>query len=76
MATSIDIGDLPERLDEAIELVSAGREVLLFDGSTSRARIVPLTSPLPRTPGPHPGAMQSAPDFDASLPDEFWAGQS
>jgi antitoxin (DNA-binding transcriptional repressor) of toxin-antitoxin stability system len=76
MTTAIDIRDLPARLDEALALASAGGEVILLDGSTPRARLVPLT-PLPqRAPGLHPGALQPAPDFDAPLPDDFWAGQS
>jgi hypothetical protein len=29
----------------------------------------------PRTPGLHAGAIQAAEDFDAPLPDEFWAGR-
>jgi hypothetical protein len=29
----------------------------------------------PRLPGLHAGAIQTAPDFDAPLPDDFWAGQ-
>lgn len=28
----------------------------------------------PRTLGLHMGAIVAAPDFDAPLPDEFWAG--
>jgi antitoxin (DNA-binding transcriptional repressor) of toxin-antitoxin stability system len=77
MATAIDIRELPTRLEEALALVSAGQEVILLDGSTPRARLVPLGPvPSPRTPGLHPGALQPAPDFDAPLPDDFWAGQS
>jgi antitoxin (DNA-binding transcriptional repressor) of toxin-antitoxin stability system len=75
MATMIDIRELPARLEEALALASAGGEVILLDGSTPRARLVPL-SPAPlRAAGLHPGALQPAPDFDAPLPDDFWAGQ-
>jgi hypothetical protein len=41
-----------------------------------RARLVPLGPPPPRVAGLHPGALQAAPDFDAPLPDDSWAGQS
>jgi antitoxin (DNA-binding transcriptional repressor) of toxin-antitoxin stability system len=74
MATAIDIRELPARLDEALALASAGREVILLEGSTPRARLVPFNSTPPRTAGLHPGAIQPAPDFDAPLPDDFWAG--
>jgi antitoxin (DNA-binding transcriptional repressor) of toxin-antitoxin stability system len=76
MATAIDIRELPARLDEAIALASAGGEVILLEGSTPRARLVPFASPPLRAAGLHPGALQPAPDFDAPLPDDFWAGQS
>jgi antitoxin (DNA-binding transcriptional repressor) of toxin-antitoxin stability system len=75
MATAIDIRELPARLDEALAVASAGGEVILLDGSTPRARLVPLGSTAPRTAGLHPGALQATPDFDAPLPDDFWAGQ-
>jgi antitoxin (DNA-binding transcriptional repressor) of toxin-antitoxin stability system len=75
MATTIDIRELPARLDEALAVASAGGEVILLDGSTPRARLVPW-GPAPRTAGLHPGTLQPAPDFDAPLPEEFWAGPS
>ena len=75
MTIAIDIRDLAARLDEALTLASAGGEVILLDGSTPRARLVPV-SPVPqRAAGLHPGALQPAPDFAAPLPDDFWAGQ-
>lgn len=76
MALTIDIRELPARLDEALALASAGREVILLDGSTPRARLVPISAPPSRAAGLHPGAMQFGPGFDAPLPDDYWAGQS
>jgi antitoxin (DNA-binding transcriptional repressor) of toxin-antitoxin stability system len=76
MATAIDIRELPARLDEVLALASAGGEVILLDGSTPRARLVPLGPAPPRAAGLHPAALQPAPDFDAPLPDDFWAGRS
>jgi antitoxin (DNA-binding transcriptional repressor) of toxin-antitoxin stability system len=75
MTITIDIRELPARLDEALALASAGGEVVLLDGSTPRARLISIDAPRPRAAGLHPGAIQTAPDFDASLPDDFWAGQ-
>jgi antitoxin (DNA-binding transcriptional repressor) of toxin-antitoxin stability system len=76
MATAIDIRELPARLQEALALALAGGEVILLDGSTPRARLVPVDPAPPRAAGLHPGALQPAPDFDAPLPDDFWAGPS
>jgi antitoxin (DNA-binding transcriptional repressor) of toxin-antitoxin stability system len=76
MTTAIDVRELPARLDEAIALASAGGEVILVDGTSPRARLVPIVPVPPRIPGLHPGAIQLAPDFDAPLPEDFWLGQS
>jgi len=63
MATAIDIRDLPARLEEALALAAAGHEVILLDGPTPRARLVPYGPAPPRVAGLHAGAIQSAPDF-------------
>ena len=75
MSITIDVRELPSRLGEALAIVSSGGEVLLTDGVTLRARLVPCGGPGPRVPGLHVGAIQTTPDFDAPLPDDFWAGQ-
>jgi antitoxin (DNA-binding transcriptional repressor) of toxin-antitoxin stability system len=79
MSVAIDIRDLPTRLNEALAHTAAGDEVVLYDGATPRARMVPVhptAEPKERIFGLHPGAMQPSADFDAPLPDEFWIGQS
>ena len=76
MSTTIDVRELPARLSEALAIVSSGCEVFLTDGMTPRARLIPWSGPGPRVPGLHANAIQMAPDFDAPLPDDFWAGQS
>jgi antitoxin (DNA-binding transcriptional repressor) of toxin-antitoxin stability system len=76
MATTMDIRELPSRLAEALALAAAGGEVILTDGPTPRARIVPCegAAASPRVAGLHAGAIQPAADFDDPLPDDFWAG--
>jgi antitoxin (DNA-binding transcriptional repressor) of toxin-antitoxin stability system len=78
MSVAIDIRDLPARINEALAHAAAGDEVVLFEGATPRARMVPLaqaTPPRERIPNLHPGAIQPTADFDTPLPDEFWTGQ-
>jgi len=76
MATTIDFRELPYRFLELVTRADAGDEVIVTDGDTPRAILRPLPLPLPRVPGLHPGSMQTSPDFDAPLPDDFWTGQS
>jgi antitoxin (DNA-binding transcriptional repressor) of toxin-antitoxin stability system len=76
MVTAIDVRELPARLEEALALTASGAEVILFDGLTPRARLVPLALSAPRAAGLHLGALVPTANFDAPLPDDFWAGQS
>jgi len=75
MSTTIDIRDLSARFEEALAVAAAGEEVLVTDGTVPRARLIPCGSPSPRVPGLHTGAIQPSGDFDAPLPDDFWAGR-
>ncbi|HEY7308430.1 MAG TPA: hypothetical protein VH643_03605 [Gemmataceae bacterium] len=75
MSTTIELRELSTRLEEALALVRSGREVILTEGATPRARLVPCGEPGERVPGLHPGAFQAAADFDAPLPEDFWVGQ-
>ncbi len=75
MAVMIDIRELPARLEEVLALVSAGQEIILVDGATPFARLVPCGQSGPRVPGLHAGAMQTTSDFDVPLPDDFRADQ-
>ena len=70
---TMDIRELPSRLDELIALASAGHEIVFVDRDLPLGRLVPIASCLQRTPGLHPGAMIPADDFDDPLPDSFWA---
>lgn len=79
MSTPIDVQDLLSRLEEVVTLAESGTEVILTAGSVPRARIVPLAPTSTngrRVANLHAGAMETSPDFDEPLPDEYWAGQS
>ena len=77
MAT-IDVRELPERFAEPLDLARSGAEVVVTDGDTPRARLVPLPAAPsgPRIPDLHAGLVDIAPDFDDPLPDEFWGGRT
>ncbi len=58
-------------LKDLLSLVAEGTEVLLTDGDTPVARLVPVGK---RVAGLHSGAIWTSEDFDEPLPEEFWAG--
>ncbi len=78
MTTSIEIRDLSEHFEDLLAQARAGGEVVVTEDGTPRALLLPLPSTLssPRIAGLHVGSIQAAADFDAVLPDEFWASQS
>jgi antitoxin (DNA-binding transcriptional repressor) of toxin-antitoxin stability system len=72
---TIDVQEAHTRLVELLSLVSAGIEIILTEGSTPLARIVPMAgASAPRVAGLHPGAIWTSEDFDEPLPEEFWTG--
>ena len=71
--------DLQEtNLKELIALVQQGAEILLTEGDTPVARLLPVaeTSKKERVLGMHPGSIWVSDDFDDPLPDEFWFGKT
>jgi prevent-host-death family protein len=78
MATrTVELSEAQNQLAELVAEAAAGTEVVLTEGNTPRARLVAVkTSKARRVPGLHPAAMEAAEDFDAPLPDEFWAGNA
>lgn len=76
MSTRIEVRELSARWAEAFSLLAAGAEVIVIEGGTPRARLMPYEEPPPRAAGLHAGAIQATSDFDAPLPDEFWTGRT
>jgi antitoxin (DNA-binding transcriptional repressor) of toxin-antitoxin stability system len=75
--TTIDVKTAPLSYHDLVTLIQAGEEVLLVDGETLLARVIPAESaPSGRIPGLHTGQIWANDDFDDPLPDEFWADQS
>ena len=71
----IEVGEAQMQLTELLSLVLAGTEVILTEGNTPLARLVPMAaSTMPRVAGLHPGAIWTSEDFDEPLPDDFWIG--
>ncbi len=73
LTKTVDIREAQTTLQDLLSLVRAGAEIVLTEGTTPLARLVPLSvSTTPRTPGLHSGAMRTSEDFDDPLPEGFW----
>lgn len=75
LTKTIDVKTPQATLSELLSLIQAGDEVLLVDGTTPLARLVPVEPPKqPRILGLHAhlGTAWMSEDFDEPLPDEFW----
>lgn len=71
---TIEIHDAQADLKKLLSLVAEGAEIVLTDGATPLARLVPVTpSAAQRVTGLHSGAIWTSEDFDDPLPDAFWA---
>ena len=72
-AIAIDIHDTPPFAD-LLARVAAGEEIVFEEDGKAVARLVPVPAN-PRIDGLQEGQGWSSEDFDAPLPDEFWAGR-
>jgi len=71
---TVDINEA--QLTKLLSLVKTGTEIILMEGSTSIARLVPVSSSTSlRLPNLHSGAIWTSDDFDQPLPDEFWMAE-
>lgn len=68
---TVDIGEAQAHLKELVTRVKEGAEIILSDNEKPVAQLVPVKG---RIPGLHAGSISTSEDFDAPLPDEFWAG--
>jgi len=68
---TVDVKETQPSLEELLTLVQKGVEIILTEGPTPVARLVPVE---PRIPDLYPGMWMSD-DFNDPLPDEFWLGQ-
>jgi prevent-host-death family protein len=73
--TTIDIHEAQKHLLELLDLVNAGNEVTVTQAQKPVMRLVPAgNGEKRRIAGLHAGMGWISDDFDAPLPDEFWAG--
>ncbi len=77
MTMTIEVTELPGRLQELLRIVEMGTEVLVRDGDATAKLTAALPTRAPHEPrimGLHAGAAIMSPDFGDPLPDDFWEG--
>ena len=71
----VEIHEAQYHLAELVAQAATGTDIILLEGQTPRARLVPITPPvMHRVAGLHAGSITMSPDFDQPLPDAFWMG--
>jgi len=72
---TVDINEV--QWTKLLALVKTGTEIILMEGNTLIAHLVPVPSSpsSTRLPGLHLGAIWASDDFDQPLPDEFWVAE-
>jgi len=77
---SVTVEEAGARLEELIDLVERGGEVVILKGNQPTAKLVSLPSPPSkggkREFGQYRGKIRIPADFDEPLPDEFWLGSN
>ncbi len=69
----VEISVAQMSVQELLNLVDEGTEILLTDGKNPVARLVPISQQnVPRIAGLHQGEIWTSNDFDEPLPEEFW----
>lgn len=73
---AVEVHEAQSHLKEILSLVGTGIEVLITEGDTPIARLLPVESgSKSRVAGLHKGAIWTSEDFDAPLPETFWMGE-
>lgn len=74
MTTPVEVQELSMRLSELLALAQQGTDIIIAEESRPIARLTGINAARPqRIAGLHLGAAVISEDFDAPLPDEFWA---
>lgn len=73
---TVAVSEAQINLKELLSRVQIGTEIVLTEGSTPVARLVPIAaSNTPPQAGLHSGAIWVSDDFDEPLPEDFWTGK-
>lgn len=74
---TIEINETEDQLNDILDLVRQGVEVILAKDNMPMAKLIPMPeiTSTQRVAGLHKGSVQLSDDFDSSLDDDFWLGK-
>jgi prevent-host-death family protein len=68
---AFNIAEAKARLPELVQRAARGEEIIIARNGEPQVRLVPFSTPTPRTPGRGVGEWTVAEDFNAPLPPEL-----
>jgi antitoxin (DNA-binding transcriptional repressor) of toxin-antitoxin stability system len=74
MVKTIDLSVTQVQLNDLLEEIREGNEIILVEGGTPLARMGPVSSEGKRVLGLFPNTVKMSDDFNDPLPGEFWEG--
>ena len=75
--TTVDINDAQAQWAKLLFLVRQGNQIVITQEQEPVVELTPISRlPQKRIAGLHRGAIRVHDDFNESLPDTFWLGQS
>ncbi len=69
----VGVHEAKTTLSQLLRRVAAGEEIVITRGGTPVARLLPMTSDVPRTLGEDRGRYEVPEDFNEPLPEELLA---
>ncbi len=78
MTKNVTLQDAEGHLNELLDQVDQGEEIIITKGDQPCAKLVAIPPVVknPRVFGQHKGKVWMSDDFNTPLPDDFWTGNS
>ena len=71
---TVDMREAQQHFSELLALVLEGNEIIIEENGAPLVRVAPIMAPgKDRVAGLRQGAIWTSDDFDAPLPEAFWA---
>ena len=72
---TVTVDEIQTQIMDLLSQISADKEIIIAKDNNPIAKLVAVRPRKERIAGLNEGEIWTSNDFDAPLPDEFWAGQ-